>query len=319
MTENKKRDDLDFEIIQNMVQSDLGLNFSPETIELIIKAREVHNQHFPRSITYDYPAGTPAISLTGPACGLNCAHCGGHYLESMLTPSEAKNQLRHKAYQSCLISGGCDILGAVNSKSDTSLIQEIKSLLAGRQAINMHVGLIEGEEIDHVLATADIVSYDIVGDDATISEVYGTDKKTQDYEELYLKLKKQIPVAPHICIGLRGGEIGHEYPAIDILKRHRPDSLVFIVFIPTKGTSYADREPPNLEETVRIICQARIDLPETVISLGCMRPRGTYRAQLDYLAILAGINRLVMPTPQARKLCEKLNYKIEKTEECCVL
>jgi uncharacterized radical SAM superfamily protein len=90
----------------------------------------------------------------------------------------------------------------------------------------------------------------------------------------YQLLRQYARVLPHITIGLQGGEIGHEIRALEILGDLGVEGLVLIVFIPTAGTRYADRQPPEIGEVVDILVESRLCFPHKPLYLGCMRPRG---------------------------------------------
>lgn len=277
----------------------------------LAQAWQIRQAHFPPYIYFDRPQGTVGVSVTGQECALKCSHCGGHYLEKM-TPLKPEILGQAKSY---LISGGCDGQGRVPWSRQTELLLAGK----GQSRYNMHVGLVEEEEIPALARLADVVSFDFVADNATIREALGLDKTVDDYIRVYQALRQQVRVLPHICIGLRGGEESGEEQALELLAELGTEGLVFIVFTPTPGTRYADRQPPSLERVVELLVQARLRFPALPIHLGCMRPRGKYRAQLDELAIRAGVNRLVQPTPGAVKLAEELGLKAVYGEECCVL
>ena len=72
----------------------------------------VREKHFAPRIEFATPKRTKAISVTGAVCALNCAHCGGHYLEAMQPLSEIRDEKAVDA-DSCLISGGCTLRGKV--------------------------------------------------------------------------------------------------------------------------------------------------------------------------------------------------------------
>ena len=285
----------------------------PELLARVSKAREIKETHFPGQIFFSYPNATTAVSLTGKECDLDCKHCGGKYLEKMVLPKDAEKEITRNRSKSCLISGGCNNSGKVILE-----LESIKKIINNLR-VNAHVGLIDEEEIRTLAPHVDCVSFDFLVDDETIHEVYNLKKTGQDYIQTYKNLRHYTKVIPHICIGLKGGEIFGEYQAIDKLFQLGADGLVFIIFIPTRGTAYADRKPPSLEQVIDLLIYARKKFADIPINLGCMRPGGKYRADLDYLAILAGINKIVNPTPPALKLAEELGYQIIYTEECCVL
>jgi len=275
------------------------------------RAWQVRLAHFPMEIEFDNPVDTAVISLTGVQCALDCAHCGGHYLRGM----QPIWQARVEGATSCLISGGCDALGRVPV---TAHLDRIKAIRQGR-VMNWHVGLIGEKEIRTIAPYVDVISFDFVGDDETIREVYGLDLTVEDYVQSYQLLRQHARVLPHITIGLRGGKIGHEHRALEILEELGLEGLVLIVFIPTAGTRYADRQPPEIGQVVDILVQARLRFPDKLLYLGCMRPRGRYRIELDPLAVRAGVNAIVNPAREAVRLAEELGLAIKRGQECCVI
>jgi uncharacterized radical SAM superfamily protein len=185
--------------------------------------------------------------------------------------------------------------------------------------MNWHVGLIGEDEIKAIAPYVDIISFDFVGDDRTIREVYGLDLTVEDYVQSYQLLKQYARVLPHITVGLRGGELGHEPRALEILRDLGIEGLVLIVFIPTAGTRYADRQPPEIRAVVDILIEARMRFPDKPLHLGCMRPRGRYQIELDPLAVRAGVNAIVNPAREAVRLAEELGLRIMRGWECCVI
>ncbi len=326
--------------------------------DLLAKAWEARGRNFPSVIRFDYPNRTLSVTTTGRECGLNCAHCGGHYLEAMTPIEEALRAAQEGAGArvsdggeedttvasgagaavtttataeasgaaagkgpsreptSYLISGGCTRVGTVPFKKWLPAIEALKT--AGK--LNFHVGLVDEEDAQIVGRLADSVSFDMVGDDATIHEVFGLkDRTVGDYVNSYRALRRHTKVLPHICLGLRGGIWSGEEQALQILQQEGLDGLVFIVFIPTPGTRYADRRPLPVEEVASFLAQARVQFPDKPIFLGCMRPGGSYRQKVDQLAVRAGLNALVQPARPAVNLAAELGLKIERGEECCVL
>jgi len=196
--------------------------------------------------------------------------------------------------------------------------QLLDKLRLGRR-LNWHVGLIGQGELEAILPYVDVVSFDFVGDDETIGEVYGLERTVADYVATYKLLRHHLPVIPHLTIGLRGGQLGHERKALDLLSELGCEALVFLVFIPTPGTRYADCQPPAVAEVVDLLTGARLRFPRTPLYLGCMRPRGLYRKTLDPLAVRAGLNHIVSPTRDAVMLAEELGLVVERWTECCIL
>jgi hypothetical protein len=216
---------------------------------------------------------------------------------------------------SCLISGGCDPTGRVPVLAHR---ERVRAWREGR-TMNWHVGFVSEAEMEAIAPWVDVVSFDFVGDDATIREVYGLDRVVDDYVETYRLLRRTARTLPHVTIGLRGGTLGHELPAFERLQELGVDGLVLLVFIPTPGTRYADREPPTPEIVADLLVEARLRFPDKPLYLGCMRPRGRYRDGLDPLAVRAGINVIVSPSRPARLLAADLGLATRQIRECCVL
>jgi uncharacterized radical SAM superfamily protein len=296
------------------------MEFSPESLKSeglddapLAAAWRVRQAHFPPVIGFDYPLDTAVVSLTGTACALDCAHCGRRYLEHMIPIDQAAGRIGHAP--SLLISGGCDAQGRVPVREEH--FQWLEELRSGRR-LNWHVGLIGQDELGVILPYVDVVSFDFVGNDETIREVYGLGHTVADYVATYELLQRHLPVVPHVTIGLRGGQLGHEQEALDLLVTLGCDALVLLVFVPTPGTRYAACAPPSVGEVVRLLAEARLRFPRTPLYLGCMRPRGPYRKALDPLAVHAGVNRIVSPAREAVALARELGLMIERGTECCV-
>jgi len=277
----------------------------------LARAWALRRAHFPDEITWSYPLDTAVLSLTGSQCALDCAHCGGHYLGGMRPIWEAEPD----GSTSCLISGGCDPAGRVPVLAH---LDRVRAWRPGR-TMNWHVGLISEAEMEVIAPLVDVVSFDFVGDDETIREVYGLDRTVDDYADAYRLLRKHARTLPHVTIGLRGGALGHELPAFERLQELGVDGLVLLVFIPTPGTRYADRQPPSPQDAGGVLAEARIHFPDVPLYLGCMRPRGGYRDRLDPLAVRAGFNVLVSPSRSARQLAADLGLSSRQSRACCVL
>ncbi|HWR39652.1 MAG TPA: radical SAM protein [Patescibacteria group bacterium] len=268
----------------------------------------------PGCIRFIRPRQTAAVSVTGGACQLDCAHCGGHYLQQMI-PLSSLDADHLPPATSWLVSGGCGRDGSVALAEHLERLRELK----GSKKFNVHVGLIKAEDVPGVAALADRVSFDFVGDDTTIREVFGIERRVEDYAECYQNLRRRVPVTPHICVGLHGGRLRGEGRALELLKEMGADSLTLIIFTPTPGTRYADCSPPPLNEVAEIFRQARRLFPDIPVQLGCMRPGGQYRDQVDRLALAAGLDAIVQPAPGARQLAQELQLTVTWGEECCGL
>lgn len=268
------------------------------------------------AIRFTYPHKTKPVSVTGEYCELNCAHCGGHYLKHMQPLADIGGiGAGADISASWLVSGGCLADGRVPVAQHLKKLHELK----GHRRFNMHVGLVEEEVIETLSRVADCISFDFVVDNATIKEVFNNGRSAEEYVACYQALKHKVRVMPHICIGLKGGEISGEYQALHMLRELGAESITFIIFMPTRGTRYADKQPPDLAATVELLRYARQTFPNALLQLGCMRPGGRYREEIDQWAVRLGFDGIVNPAPAAVRLAEELGLKLTRSEECCVL
>jgi uncharacterized radical SAM superfamily protein len=216
---------------------------------------------------------------------------------------------------SFLISGGCDSEGAV------PLVKHLKDIkeLSENYKVIAHTGLINNEDIEALSPYLDAASFNMIGDDRTISEIYNLDKNASDFIRSYGNLKKKVKTFPHITIGLHKGDILGEYEAVDLLAKHGCEALVFNVIIPTSGTDFHKVKPPGIEVVTDVISYAKQRMMDTKIFIGCMRPGSSYRENLDDSLIELGIDRIVMPARSAKKKARSLGLKIDEKSECCIL
>ncbi len=272
--------------------------------------------NFPPVIRFAYPERTAVVSVTGAECALGCAHCGGHYLRSMLAPPQAlQRAAAADRPSSWLVSGGCDRRGRVPLAARSHLLDAL-----GKTArLVLHVGLVDGEDAAEVGRHATVVALDMVGDRRTAREVMGLDVGLEDYLESYRLLSRHARVIPHLCLGLHGGELRGERAVLEALRQEGPEEIVFLVFCPTPGTAYQDRMPPALGEVIDLLAWSRRQFPVTPLTLGCMRPRGGYRARLDDMAVRIGINGVAIPTPAAEEAAADCGLTVVRGGECCVL
>ncbi|MBW2993542.1 radical SAM protein, partial [Candidatus Woesearchaeota archaeon] len=73
-----------------------------------------------------------------------------------------------------------------------------------------------------------------------------------------------------------------------------------------------------IEKLIGIMRKIRRMYPGKKISLGCMRPGGRYRKELDIKA-LDYADKIVMPHKDAVEMAKKRGFKITEKYECCVL
>ncbi len=296
----------------------------------VAKLFEEQSDKTPKIKIYVPGASFQAISVTGTACELSCAHCDKKYLKNMIqAPSassftESLEKLAHNKAVGALISGGSTLDGKVPL---LKYAREIKQFKATHEFyLNSHVGLVSYEEALQLKDIGiDVVSYDLVLDPVVIKDVFHMPHSPEDYINTYQNLKKAgLRVVPHILIGARFGYFAEEFEALKILMGDPPELLVFIVMIPPKNTA-ADTETEKVHTfnlisaalAAKFILASKYLLPQTEFSLGCMRPRGKISIDLEKWAIQGGISRIEIPTRKTIKWLEESGYDIEYYGACC--
>ncbi len=260
-----------------------------------------------------YPVKTMPVSVTGTRCALNCSHCGAHYLEHMVDIKDLERRVSVKNPSSLLVSGGCNSWGEVPLRPFWERIKAVEGL-----RLNVHPGVIP-KDWARKLAQEDIViSFDFVLDDEAISWAFNGNWTKDDYIEIFDELGGgKAQVVPHILVGLRKGVVLREYDALEHLLSRGVKKIIFIVFIPTRGTRWEHLSPPPVKDVVKLFAWTRAKSPSLDISLGCMRPKGKYRRLLDLYAVRAGVDRIVVPHPEAVTLAANLGLRVARREECC--
>ncbi|MEM4245917.1 MAG: radical SAM protein [Candidatus Bathyarchaeia archaeon] len=265
----------------------------------------------------------PSISVTGEKCALQCRHCGGRLLKTMIpaeTPprlAEVGRMVKERGAVGCLISGGCPPDGSVPLRRFLPAIRAMKERL--RLKIVLHTGLVSREDAYAIAdARVDLVSMDVVGSDETAREIYRLKAGVRGFERSLEALNEVgVPVSPHVLIGLDRGRLKGEFDAIDMISRYRVSSLIYIVLTPFRGTEMERVEPPQPRDVAKVFCHGRLRLPSVFQSLGCMRPSRVHRVETDTLAVRAGINGIAYPAQEAISLAERSGLETVFVPWCC--
>jgi uncharacterized radical SAM superfamily protein len=251
------------------------------------------------------------LSVTGSGCALSCNHCNKKFLKSM---SGLNNEIK-PGIKSILISGGCDKEGKVPLLGFAKEIKKLKN----KYKINAHVGLVNRQEAKKIARLVDVVSFDFVTELKIIKKIYHLNKNLNDYYESLAELQKEISVFPHLTLGLWQGKISWEYHAIELLiKKFNFQNIVFNVFIPAPGTELEQQKPPSIKSIEKYFYYLEKNYPKLDKRLGCMRPGGKYRDELDKMAVLTEFKVITRPSRQAVKLAKNLGYQIFWQDQCCV-
>ena len=269
-----------------------------------------------------YPFFVP-VSVTGTKCRLRCDHCRGIILESMYQAEDPESlyklalKLKERGCKGLLVSGGAGEDGSVPLTNFAPTMARLKRELGFKMAV--HTGLVDEEMADALSeACIDSAMVDIIGSDDTIREVYHLKASVADYENSLKNLvDRGVKVAPHVVVGLHYGRILGEYTALEIISRYDIAALVLVVLTPMCNTPMVDVVPPSIEDMRSIFTAARSLFPSTPILLGCARPGGKFRLQLDKMALDMGINGIAYPAEGVVKYASEKGLNPVFSEYCC--
>ncbi len=264
------------------------------------------------------------VSVTGRRCLLMCEHCRGHLLEGMMpaeTPEKLLSLGQRLVERGChgvLVSGGADAEGAVPLLPFLPAIARLKEW--GLQVI-VHTGLVDRQTAEGLRAAGvDQVLFDVVGDEETIRQVLHLERTVQDYAEaLALLGETGLAVAPHVVIGLHFGQLRGELAALEIIRRVGAAVVVLVVLRALPGTPMAGLKGVNAEAVGRLAAVARLLHPTTPLTLGCARPAGPVKVEMERRALLAGVNAIAYPDPLTVHLAEAQGLQSRFVESCCTL
>ena len=297
---------------------------------MLEEARRISWNNRGRRITFFLPGmfilngqtgNYPALSITGPRCDLRCDHCQGKLLESMI-PADDPDALFEKCLAlertgrcGVLISGGCDRDGCLPWEPFLPAIRAVKEKT--RLFISVHAGFIrENDAAGLKQAGVDQALVDVIGDDETLQRIYhvpfGVERIAAGLEALQ---KAGVPIVPHIVCGIDYGRMRGEQKALDIVAPFKVEQVVVLSLMGIPATPVQRVNPPAAEAVAELIALARFKLPETLISLGCARPRGSRR--LEVLAVDAGVNRMALPSDEAVERARSYGLDIRYQQTCC--
>lgn len=312
---------------------------TPSPVVIDPTCLDIRRQNFPDEITFHAPglkryktseygdhnaAEFVSISLTGTACALSCEHCKMGVLRGMTdlrrfdgSLFDLCSQLAEQGAQGILISGGSDLNGRV------PLLPHIPDLIKVRRElglkIRVHPGLPDKETCAGLGEVGiDGAMVDIIGHEDTLQQVYHLNTKPAAYETILENLERyQVPTVPHIILGLHFGKMLGEWNALEMIQRHPPKLLVLVILMPMNGTPMANVQPPSLEEIGGFFETSRKALPQIPVMLGCARPLGLIKTEIDRLAIDAGLNGIAYPSEGIVDYATKVGLKSNFINACC--
>ena len=266
----------------------------------------------------------PAVSITGGDCKLQCDHCKAKILEPMIparTPEalwRVVNESIEQGAKGMLLTGGSNHRNEVEYGPYYSTIRRIKDEHPEFQ-IALHTALVNDDVARSMEQSGiDAAMMDVIGAQETITQVYHLKRTVDDFEAtLEALVKTNMKVVPHIVIGLHYGELLGEWNALRMLQRHRPDALVLVVVMPQYAPEKRPFATPESAKVGRFFIDAREALGELPILLGCARPAGIAKIQIDAYAVMAGMTGLAHPAEGVVELAARLKRKVRIIPSCC--
>jgi len=265
-----------------------------------------------------------SVSVTGTTCALHCDHCDTKVLRGMTdlrrfdgSLFEMCESLAEGGTRGVLISGGSDLRGRVPLLPYIADLKRVRMELG--ISVRVHVGLPD-EETCAALGEIGLVGamIDIIGHSSTIREVYHLDADPEDYEDALSWLEKyKVPMVPHIILGLHYGKMLGEDRALEMIVRHPPKLLALVVLMSISKTAMAKVNPPTLREIGAFFQKTRGQLPFTPVMLGCARPMGGMKVEIDRLAVDSGFNGIAFPANGIVEYARQAGLHPQFVNACC--
>ncbi len=266
----------------------------------------------------------PAISITGGECKLQCDHCKAKVLEPMIaatTPDalwRAVNEQIGAGAQGMLLTGGSNHRDEVEYDPYYPVIRRIKDAFPGFK-VAIHTALVDRDAALRMEDSGlDVAMLDVIGAQDTVQQVYHLKRPVADFEESLDHLTAtSLKVVPHIVIGLHYGRLLGEWNALEMVRRHPPSALVLVVVMPFYAPPHRPFVVPDSHEVGRFFIDAREALPDIPLLLGCARPAGRAKQEIDAYAVLAGLNGIAHPAEGMVELAARLGRDLRVTPACC--
>lgn len=231
--------------------------------------------------------------------------------------TELLQELRRRNAEGCLISGGCTLRGTVPLEPFLGAISEVKKDFGLKVVV--HTGIVNKDlAIGLAKAEIDAALIDVIGSNETIREIYRLNRRIEDYDASLSALEAEgVPVVPHVLVGLHYGRPKGEFMALRIISRHRPAAVIVVGFTPFSGTPMRLCPSASPYDIASVIVEARRLMPQVPLALGCARPKGNARKEIDCLAVQAGVNAIAYPDPKAISLANKIGLEHSFSGLCC--
>jgi len=277
-------------------------------------------------VVQSHPRAWLPVSLTGSGCALACDHCKMQVLRPMVSAPPAGGlyelcrALARDGTRGVLVSGGSDRNGEVPLLAHIEEIARVKRELGLRVVVHTGLATLETARALRTVGV-DGAMIDLIGSDDTIREVYHLPhRKTADFESSLAALQAAgLRVIPHIVLGLHYGQFRGEFEALRMVARQRVNTLVLVVLTPLVGTPMETARVPDLKEIQGFFARARLALPDARLLLGCARPMGPVKSEIDRAAVDAGFNGIAFPADGIVRYASSRGLRPRLFEFCCSL
>jgi uncharacterized radical SAM superfamily protein len=230
---------------------------------------------------------------------------------------ELCQKLKGEGAKGCLVSGGCLPDGSVPLAGFLSTLGRVKRELG--LTVFVHTGIIKPQTARALKDVAvDAALIDVIGSAQTVQRVYNLKVSVQDYADSLKALDEvKLNLVPHVIVGLNEGKLDGELKALEMIQQVHPSALVIIAFMPIPNTAMAKVPPPKPVDIAKVTAVARLMFPDTPLILGCMRPKGATRREIDVLALKAGADGIAFPSEEVIEYAKNKGYVTAFSSYCC--
>ena len=102
-----------------------------------------------------------------------------------------------------------------------------------------------------------------------------------------------------------------------MIARHARKFLVLVILQPLTGTPMFGVTPPPVSDIARFFDLARRAINETPVMLGCARPLGKIKIEIDRAAVDAGLNGIAFPADGIVAYASERGYTPKFVDACC--
>lgn len=268
----------------------------------------------------------PAVSITGAECALNCDHCRAEILKPMrpaATPEalwQTANRLAERGAGGMLLTGGSDRRNEVGYGPFLDTLRRIKDRFPHFR-IAAHTGLMDrGGAQGLAQSGVDIAMLDVIGAQDTLTRVYHLKRPVADFESSLAHLADTgMRLVPHVVVGLHYGQLLGEWRALEMIAPYAPAAVVLVVVMPFYASSARPFAVPSGREVGNFFLDARRALPDIPLQLGCARPAGRAKTEIDAYGVMAGLDGIAHPAEGTVELARKIGRELQISGGCCSL